>query len=53
VRIEDWRQALAASREVTATLDNGETLTLRHELSARQQAILAAGGVINYLSSTP
>ncbi|KPQ20385.1 aconitate hydratase [Halomonas sp. HL-93] len=53
VRIEGWRAALAASREVTATLDNGETLTLRHELSARQQAILAAGGVINYLSSTP
>jgi aconitate hydratase len=53
VRIEGWREALAAGREVTATLDDGSRLTLIHELSPRQQAILAAGGVINYLSSTP
>ncbi|SFU56632.1 aconitate hydratase [Halomonas korlensis] len=50
LRIEGWREALAAGRDVTATLDNGETLTLRHELSARQREILSAGGVINYLS---
>ncbi|HSP57830.1 MAG TPA: aconitate hydratase [Halomonas sp.] len=50
LRIEGWRDQLAASHEVTATLDNGETLTLRHALSARQREILSAGGVINYLS---
>ena len=38
---------------VTATLDDGSPLALFHELSPRQQAILAAGGVINYLSSPP
>jgi len=50
LRIEGWRDQLAAGREVTATLDNGETLTLHHELSARQCEILSAGGAINHLS---
>ncbi|TDR54395.1 aconitase [Halomonas ventosae] len=53
VRIEGWREQLAAGRAVTATLDDGSPLALVHELSPRQQAILAAGGVINYLSSPP
>ncbi|MEQ6917046.1 aconitate hydratase [Halomonas aquatica] len=49
LRIEAWRDQLAAGREVVATLEGGETLTLTHELSPRQREILSAGGVINWL----
>ncbi|TDO09763.1 MULTISPECIES: aconitate hydratase [Halomonas] len=50
LRIDEWRDQLAAGCEVVATLDGGEALTLTHELSPRQREILSAGGVINWLS---
>ncbi len=49
IRIDALREQLAAGNTLTATLDDGERLVLRHELSPRQQAILSDGGVINWL----
>ncbi|WP_111412483.1 aconitate hydratase [Billgrantia lactosivorans] len=46
--IDDVRGQLAAGQRIQATLD-GAPLTLMHELSPRQVAILTAGGVINWL----
>lgn len=46
IRLDDIHGQLAAGREVRAEAD-GRPLRLRHELTARQRDLLAAGGVIN------
>ena len=48
LNIDDLPAQLAAGGEIRASVD-GTPLTLVHELSPRQVAILAAGGVINWL----
>jgi aconitate hydratase len=49
IRITDVAAALKGSREITAAVDDSqETITLRHNLSERQIAILLAGGAINW-----
>lgn len=48
LRIEALPEQLERGQVIEATL-NGEPLLLKHELSARQRAILAAGGVIEWL----
>jgi aconitate hydratase len=45
LRIEDCAAQLRAGRAVTIALDAGE-IVVRHTLSARQRAILGAGGLI-------
>ncbi|NVK40352.1 MAG: aconitate hydratase [Oceanospirillaceae bacterium] len=49
IHIDDLNRQLQSGNRVTATLGNGESLSLRHDLSARQRSILLAGGVINWL----
>ncbi|GHC23203.1 aconitate hydratase [Aidingimonas halophila] len=47
--IDDLHTQLASGQTVAVRLDNGEHMSLHHELSERQRAILTAGGVINWL----
>jgi aconitate hydratase len=49
LRIDDLRHQLAAGQRIEARLEDGQPLSLIHELSARQCDILSAGGVINWL----
>jgi len=49
IRIDHLRDQLAAGTRITATVNDHQTITLRHELSTRQQAIFSSGGVINWL----
>jgi aconitate hydratase len=46
--IEDVRRQLEAGPDVRASVRGGKALTLRHDLSAREIAILLAGGLINW-----
>lgn len=49
VEIQNLREQLEAGATIAATVNKHETITLKQELSSRQQAILSAGGVINWL----
>jgi aconitate hydratase len=49
IRIDHLRDQLAAGTRIMATVNDHQTITLRHELSTRQQAIFSSGGVINWL----
>ena len=49
IRIDHVFDQLAAGPEVVAQVGENRTLRLRHDLSPRQQSILRAGGVINWL----
>ncbi len=49
VEITGVAEALAAGRDITATLRGKDTIRLTHGLSPRQVEVLLAGGVINWL----
>ncbi|MBC7340116.1 MAG: aconitate hydratase, partial [Firmicutes bacterium] len=54
VVIEDVGQQLRSGREVVArNRSRGETVLLRHSLSAREIEVLLAGGLLNYAARRP
>jgi predicted aconitate hydratase len=49
IEIHNLREQIGTGTRVTATVNGENTITLKQELSARQQNIFSAGGVINWL----
>jgi predicted aconitate hydratase len=49
IEIHNLREQIGAGTRVTATVNGENTITLKQELSPRQQNIFSAGGVINWL----
>lgn len=52
LRVQDMPAQLQAGGPITATLDDGTTVTLAHSLSAQEVAVVLAGGLLNTLHRT-